>query len=84
MKTPKLKQIDLNKCFQSDGCSRSDHPDIREDGEYLACLDDGWYAGQFSRQWYGWNFDNWGTSGIQLNAPGENSGLWLGLWEIVK
>jgi hypothetical protein len=30
-----------------------------------------WYEGSFSRQWFGWNFDDFGTSGIQLNLLDE-------------
>jgi len=34
---------------------------------YLVRIGGHWFAGKFSKQWYGWNFNNWGTSGIQLD-----------------
>jgi hypothetical protein len=42
-------------------------PLINEHRSYLVKIYGSWYAGSFSMQWYGWNFDNWGTSGIQLS-----------------
>lgn len=59
---PTLTKIDLNK---RDDC---DHPDISAREQYLVKIGRGWFAGKFSRQWYGWNFDNWGTTGIQLDS----------------
>ncbi len=57
-----------------------DHQDdrIEEGKSYLAKIFGKWHAGKFSRQWYGWNFDNWGTSGIQLDNSIEE------LYEIVE
>jgi hypothetical protein len=40
---------------------------IEPDAHYLALIDGKWFLGQFSEVWYGWNFDDWGTSGIQLD-----------------
>lgn len=41
---------------------------IDPDAQYLAKIYGTWYLGSFSEQWYGWNFDNWGTSGMQLDS----------------
>jgi hypothetical protein len=41
---------------------------ITAEGHYLARIFGEWYMGQFSEQWYGWSFQDWGTSGIQLDA----------------
>lgn len=62
---PRSKRIDLKK---ADGCN---HPDITERGRYRVKIYGQWHVGTFSRQWYGWSFDNWGTSGIQLDSIQE-------------
>ncbi len=60
------------------------HPDIKDDAHYLARIDDGFFAGTFSEEWYGWSFDGWGGGGgLQLDKPGTNASSWQGLWEIV-
>lgn len=88
MKTPTLKPIDLKKCCELPGSDSGDpqwHPDINEKSWYLAKIDGEYFAGRFSRQWYGWSFDGWdGGSGLQLDKPGTNSSDWQGLWEIVR
>jgi hypothetical protein len=38
---------------------------------YRVRIEDRWYEGTFSRQWFGWRFDDYGTSGIQLNLIDE-------------
>lgn len=35
---------------------------------YLAYVSGDWYLGRFHKEWYGWNFDGWGGTGIQLDA----------------
>jgi len=45
--------------------------------QYLVKIDSEFHAGRFSKQWYGWNFDNWGESGIQLDSD-----CIAGVWEI--
>ena len=77
-KPPKFKEVDLSKCKESN------HPDIRSNRKYLVKIAGQYFLGYFSRQWYGWNFDDWGTSGIQLDEPGINSSGWEGIWELVK
>jgi len=37
---------------------------------YRVKIDGGWYEGQFSRQWFGWQFDGY-RNGIQLNLVDE-------------
>jgi hypothetical protein len=87
METPVLKEVDLSKCFSTKGGpgagSFHDHPDIVCRKQYLALIKGKYFAGYFSRQWYGWNFDGWHGCGMQLDRPGTNSSLWEGLWEIV-
>ena len=34
---------------------------------YLCRIYGSWFVGSFSRQWYGLSFNDWGTSGIQLD-----------------
>ena len=83
---PQLIPLDLMQCCPSPGMGSGichDHPDIRGDREYLAKISGHYYAGRFSRQHYGWCFNNWGTSGCQLDQPGTNCSSWEGLWEIV-
>jgi len=85
VKLPRFRAIDLNKCCAADGgCGLSDHPDISSKKTYLVKIDGKFFLGKFSRQWYGWNFDDWGTSGIQLDKPGTNSSDWQGIWELCK
>lgn len=48
--------------------SESSHISARK--RYRVKIDGSWYEGTFSRQWFGWQFDNYG-SGIQLNLIDE-------------
>lgn len=45
--------------------SESSHIDSRK--RYRVKIEGRWYEGSFSKQWFGWRFDGYGTSGIQLN-----------------
>ena len=63
-KQPELKEIDLSKS------ERCNHPDIKEKRYYLARINDKWYAGTFTKQWYGWNFDAVYDAGYQLDYGG--------------
>lgn len=88
----KLVEIDLSRCREkpdSDAVGECWHPDIDLDRYYLAELESandqppGYYTGQFSEQWYGYNFDGWGSgSGLQLDKPGTNMSSWMRLWLI--
>jgi len=68
----KLKPIDLEKI---NGC---EHPDISLEWYYLAKIHGRWYAGRFSRQHYGLNFQAVYGAGYQLSWDG-----WEQLYEIV-
>ena len=74
----KLKKINLNKCDEHN------HPDIRVGRYYLAKIGGELFAGKFSREWYGLNFDGWYGVGLQLDAPGTNASSWEGLWAIIR
>lgn len=67
--SPKLIEVPLDPI--PDGRIQrlsSDHPSIKEDQQYLVKIYGRWYAGYFTKQWYGWSFSDWGTSGIQLDS----------------
>lgn len=88
----KLVEVDLSRCCKkSDGTGEGEgwHPDIDPDRYYLAEIESandqppGYYAGQFSEEWYGYSFDGWGGGGgLQLDKPGTNSSSWMRLWLI--
>ena len=44
--------------------------DIHTRKRYRAKIDGEWYEGQFSKQWFGWQFDGY-RNGIQLNLIDE-------------
>ena len=45
--------------------SESSHISPRK--RYRVQIEGKWYEGFFSKQWFGWRFDGYGASGIQLN-----------------
>jgi hypothetical protein len=59
MAKTRLKKIPLG--------TSSENSHIRTRKRYRVQIDGKWYEGTFSRQWFGWQFDNYGTSGMQLN-----------------
>jgi len=67
-----LKEVDISKIR---GCS---HPDIKANTYYLAKINRRWFAGTFTHQWYGWNFDAVYDAGYHLSY-----GKWEALYEIV-
>lgn len=75
---PKLKKLDLTKGKDSN------HPDIRTDTDYLCKIGERWYAGEFSKQWFGWSFDGWLGTPYQYDQPGTNSSDWKEIWEIIE
>jgi hypothetical protein len=78
-KEPKLVPIDLSKG------NGHNHPDICLGKRYLAKIGGEFYTGRFSKQWYGFNFnDGWGCSGHQFDTPGTNCSNLEELYEIVK
>jgi len=66
-----LKKIDLSKC------NDCEHPDIKTSKSYLVKYDGNFYAGQFYRVWYGWNFNGIYPAGAQLSYDG-----WQEIYEI--
>jgi hypothetical protein len=38
---------------------------------YRVRIERQWYEGTFSKRWFGWQFDDYGPSGIQLNLIDE-------------
>jgi len=71
-----VKSIDLSKSV------KHDHPEISTAKLYLVKIAGEWFFGKFSRQWYGLNFSNWGNTGCQFEAPGENASMWECVLEI--
>lgn len=49
--------------------SESGHIDSRK--QYRVKIDGYWFEGYFSKQWFGWKFEGYGTSGLQLNLIDE-------------
>jgi len=79
MKAPKLVPIDLSK---REGCN---HPDIKLGTPYLARIGGRYYAGDFTLQWYGLNFEGVYHAGYQLSYdPSYEHDDWEGLWEIIE
>jgi hypothetical protein len=60
---PSLKRIPVGSS------STSSMIDPRK--RYRVRIEDRWYEGTFSKQWFGWNFEDYGSSGIQLNLIDE-------------
>ncbi len=56
---PTLKKIPVGSS------SESSHIDSRK--RYRVKIEGSWYEGSFSKQWFGWRFDGYGSTGIQLN-----------------
>ena len=56
---PTLKKIRVGTSCQSG--------EIDSRKRYKVKIDDQWYQGRFTKEWFGWNFDDYGTSGMQLN-----------------
>ncbi len=50
--------------------SSSQSGDIHARKRYRVKIEGAWYEGQFSRQWFGWQFDGY-RNGIQLNLVDE-------------
>lgn len=65
----KLKEIPLGPMPEGRVQRPSSEDDrIRLAKSYLVKIYGSWYAGTFSKQWYGWSFSNWGNAGCQLNS----------------
>lgn len=74
----KLIKINLRKA------NEHNHPDIKvgDKYQYLIKYDKRFYAGSFSRQWYGLNFEGVYDAGLQFDAPGSNCSEWQAVWLI--
>lgn len=63
-----LKEIELEPLSKETRQRPSSKDDrISADKNYLVGIWGEWYFGTFTEVWYGWSFNNWGTSGMQLN-----------------
>jgi hypothetical protein len=59
-----LRKIELNGTNANDAI-------VPYDAQYLVKVCGRWRAGIFDRQWFGLNFSNYGSSGIELEAIDE-------------
>ena len=59
---PNLRRVRVGGTSQSG--------DIHARRRYKVKIDGEWFEGQFSRQWFGWQFDGY-RNGIQLNLVDE-------------
>lgn len=59
-----LRKIELNGTNANDAI-------VPYEAQYLVKVCGRWRAGTFDRQWYGLNFTNYGSSGIELEAIDE-------------
>lgn len=78
---PKLKKIDLSKSYKK--AEKTFCPGINSRSDFLAKINNQWFAGKFSKEWYGWNFDGWFGVGLQFDPPGTNGSTWQELYEIL-
>src|SRR5688572_10439266 len=51
--------------------SSSESPHIAAQRRYRVRIDRDWYEGGFTKRWFGWNFEAFGSSGMQLNLIDE-------------
>mgnify|MGYP001266163465 FL=1 len=79
----RLIPIDLRKAIENT------HPDINTESWFIAeiqfCKGTSFWAGKFSKQWYGFNFNAEGfpySAGLQFDAPGQNCSDWKRLWKV--
>ena len=47
--------------------SSSENSNIDSRKKYRVRIEGKWYEGSFSKQWFGWRFEGYGSSGLQLN-----------------
>lgn len=76
MNTPKLVEVDLTRAKEH-RC-----PGIEVGPDYLCQINGRLFAGRFSEQWFGLNFDGWLNVGLQFDAPGWNRSMWERVWRI--
>ncbi len=51
--------------------SSSESADISSQKRYRVRIDSKWHEGAFRKYWFGWKFEDFGTSGMQLNLIDE-------------
>jgi hypothetical protein len=51
--------------------SSSESSHIHSGKRYRVKIQGAWYEGRFTKQWFGWKFEDFGTSGMQLNLIDE-------------
>ena len=51
--------------------SSSESPHIRSQKKYRVRIGNKWFEGAFSKRWFGWLFDDFGDTGMQLNLIDE-------------
>jgi len=51
--------------------SSSESTQISARRKYSVRIGPQWYEGSFSKRWFGWHFDNFGDTGMQLNLIDE-------------
>lgn len=59
----KLKKIPVGSSSESGQISTRKRYRVKIDGK--------WYEGTFSKEWFGWKFDDYESSGMQLNLCDE-------------
>ena len=61
--TRRLKKIPVGTSSESSHLSPRKNYRVKIQGQ--------WYEGRFSKEWFGWKFDNYGSAGMQLNLIDE-------------
>ena len=76
--TIRLKEIDLSKAIghECDGLNCKDN--------FLCRINNRFYLGRFTRQWYGLNFSEVYPAGLQFDAPRTNRSEWQQVWRVIS
>lgn len=74
IKTPRLKEIDLKKVYRNKNGFIT-HPNINMKNQYLIKHGKFYYAGYFSREWYGLIFMHYEIGDIDLDDK-QIKGIW--------
>jgi hypothetical protein len=51
--------------------SSSENKEINSLRRYRVRIEGQWYEGAFRKEWFGWKFEGYGSTGIQLNLIDE-------------
>lgn len=78
MKKIKLKALDMSLS------DRHNHPQVNCQKSYLCRIGGQYFAGKFTREWFGLVFDHWIMNSLQFDEPGTNASKWKQIWEIVE